>query len=115
MNQRADWLAWSLQFVVGLVFGALISLCFIRGGGGRRSLPLIIPSIAPSFTLGAALVGAALASYYGDQLWLDSSYRVIPPDAPQHSDISRRVSLITGIVGGGLILFAVARSFGILS
>jgi hypothetical protein len=109
MNERADWLAWSLQFFVGLVIGGLCSVIFIRGG--RRSIPLIAQEISPVFVLGAALIGAALASYYGDQLWLGDSYRVIPPDAPRHSIASRRASFMTGGIGGILILIALARSF----
>jgi len=38
MKKRADWLAWSLQFLSGFFIGALCSLMFIRG---RRSIPLI--------------------------------------------------------------------------
>ena len=76
MNKRADWFAWALQFLVGLVVGALFSVLFIHGGG--RRLPLIPLETAPTFVLGAALIGAALASYYGDQLWIGDSYRVGP-------------------------------------
>jgi predicted membrane protein len=113
MNERADWLAWSLQFLFGLVVGALFSLLFIRGG--RRSIPLIAGETSPTFILGAALIGAALASHYGDQLWLGDSYRVIPPDKPRHSPASLRASLVVGSIGGFLVLIALARSFGLLT
>jgi hypothetical protein len=113
MNERADWLAWSLQCLLGLVVGALFSVIFI--GGGRRSIPLIAREHSPTFILGTALIGAALASHYGDQLWLGDSYRVIPPDKPRHSLASLRASLTVGCIGGLLVLIALARSFGLLS
>lgn len=113
MNERADWLAWSLQFLLGLVVGAVFSVFFIRGG--RRSIPLIEREDAPLFILGVAFVGAALASHYGDQLWLGHSYRVIPPDKPRYSLMSLRASWAVGGVGGLLILTALVRSFGLFA
>lgn len=112
MNKRADWLAWFLQFFFGLVAGALCSGVFIRGG--YRSIPLIARETSPTFILGAALIGASLASRYGDVLWVGDSYRVIPPVEPRHSTASRRASLIVGGVGGLLVLIALVRSFGLL-
>lgn len=113
MNKRADWLAWSLQFLVGTVVGAACSCIFLRGG--HRGIPIIDRETSPAFILGAALIGAALASYYGDQLWVGSSYRVIPPDEPRHSVTSRRVSIIIGCIGVVLVLIALIRSLALLS
>lgn len=109
MNERADWLGWSIQFIVGFVAGAFSSLVFVRGG--RRSIPLIAQHTSPTFTLGLALIGAAVASRYGDAYWIGTSYSIIPPDEPKQSAASRRSSLVVGCVGGVLVLVALARSF----
>ena len=111
MKKRADWLAWSLQFLSGFFIGALCSLMFIRG---RRSIPLIEREASPVFAFGAALIGAALASYYGDQLWSGGSYFIIPPLKRGQSRASRRASLAVGCVGGILVLIAFLRPFGLL-
>jgi hypothetical protein len=113
MNERADWLAWSLQFLLGLVVGGVLSVIFIRGG--RRSIPLIAREDAPLFMLGAAFIGAALASHYGDALWLGNSYRVSPPDKPRHSLASVWASRVVGLIGGLLVLVALVRSFGLFA
>ncbi len=101
-----------MQFLAGLAVGATFGCVFLRGG--RRSIPLIARDSAPIFLLGTALIGAALASHYGDQLWRGSSYRVIPPEAPRQSDVSRRTSYIVGFIGGVLVVFALCDSFGLL-
>lgn len=113
MKQRADWLAWSLQFVVGLAVGAILGL-YITWRGWRFG------TSTPSqhflmLVAGAAFVGAGLASYYGDRLWFGSSYRVISPDEIPHSTTSKVLSITTGVVGGGLILIALLRNLNILS
>jgi hypothetical protein len=92
--------------------GALLSVIFIRG---RRSIPLIEREYSITFIIGAALLGAAVGSYYGDELWVGTSYRVIPPDRPRHSRLSQRVSFALGFLGGVLMLVALAQSFGFLS
>jgi hypothetical protein len=99
MRQRADWLAWSLQFIFGLIVGTFFGFGIIakshrRGGGWWLASEQV--SI---FLSGAALIGAGLASYYGDRLWLGSSYRVIPPDDMKQSRISRIISIVTGTLG----------------
>lgn len=112
MNRGADWLAWFLQFIAGLVAGALVSVAIIsrrRFGGGWW----LASQQVPTFIWGTALIGAGLASFYGDRLWLGSSYRVIPPDDIKHSDTSRIVSIITGALGGILVLTAILRHFGV--
>jgi hypothetical protein len=113
MKERADWLAWGMHFVLGLIGGAACSVFFIRGG--RRSIPLIARDAAPTFVIGAALIGAGVASLRGDQLWLGDSYRIIPPDAPHQSTASRRASQAVGAAGVALVLVAVARTLGFIS
>ena len=108
----ADWLGWSMQFVFGFVVGWLGGHLFTEEG--RRSIPLITSDNAPAFCAGVGLITAAFASHYGDQMWLGSSYRVIPPDAPQQNRASLVASIIAGTVGGLLVAAALARTFGLL-
>ena len=109
-QREADWLGWSMQFVFGYVVGWLFSYTFIEGR--RRSIPLISRETAHVFSAGIGLIVAALASRYGDQMWLGSSYRMIPPDAPQQSRVSVAASLVTGCIGGILVVVALARTYG---
>lgn len=112
MERGADWLAWILQFIVGLVVGAIVGLVIISRGRYSRGIWLD-PEQVSTFIFGAALVGAGLASYYGDRLWLGSSYRVIPPDGIKHNETSRMASMVTGLLGGILVLVSLLRHFGV--
>src|SRR4051794_38298407 len=111
MPKGADWLAWSMQFVAGLVVGSFVGLLFHPGGA--HSIPLLKSETWPEFMLGVALLGAGLGSYYGDVMWIGSSYRVVPPDEMQHSVASRRASFFVGACGVIRILFALAHNFGV--
>jgi ABC-type amino acid transport system permease subunit len=95
MKQCANWMAWTLQFIFGFVVGAIIGL---RGLGGRSAYSWECAS-GISFVLGVAFLGAALASYFGDRLWMGSCYSVLPPEPAQHSVSSRIASVITGMAG----------------
>ena len=67
------------------------------------------------FVIGAAFIGAALASYFGDKLWIGLTYRVIPPDAPKHNIRSCLASLIVGLIGLILCSIAICRSVNLWS
>ncbi len=113
MKHSADWFSWSLQFIAGLVVGAVVSLMFLgEHSRSGRGAGLVEWRNAPIFIAGAALIGAALASFYGDRLWLGDSYRVIPPDDIAHTDLSRIASIVVGVLGGLLVLAALLRQFG---
>ena len=103
MKEGADWLAWSMQFVAGLVAGSFVGVLFYPDGA--HSIPFFSREAWPEFLLGVALLGAGLGSYYGDVLWIGDSYRVIPPDRMQHSVASRRASFFVGACGVIRILF----------
>jgi hypothetical protein len=104
MKQGADWLAWSLQFTAGFIVGRILALYITRRSLYR--LPTASSQHVLMLVLGAALVGAGLASCFGDRLWLGSSYRVIPPDGVPHSRTSKALSVATTAIGGSLVLFA---------
>lgn len=113
MKRSADWLAWSLQFIAGLIVGALF-------GDGINSQPRkygggswLASEQGSTFIWGAALIGAGLASFYGDRLWWGYSYRVIPPLDMEHSNTSRLVSMVAGVIGSILVLTTILRHFGV--
>ncbi len=94
-NKSADWFAWILQFVFGFAFGAAVCLRITLESAFGESGWLAL-------VCGAGLIGAGLASFYGDRLW-NNHYRVIPPDEMQHSSPSRVASIVSG--SAGAILF----------
>jgi len=107
----ADWLSWVLQFIVGCFVGAFIGVSLLVR---RFGPPLIRGEMYYVFVSGAALVGGAIASHYGDELWLRSVNRRFPPDPPEQSNASNLCSLVIGIGGVLVMLFAVCRNFGFL-
>jgi hypothetical protein len=107
----ADWLSWVLQFIFGFFVGAFFGVALITR---RHRFPFIGGNMFFVFILGAALVGGAIASHYGDELWLHSTYRMFPPDPPEQSDLSNICSLVIGIGGMLVMLFAVCRNFGLI-
>ena len=109
MNPRADWFAWALHFLGGLIAGSFFSFLFLRGG--RRSIPIITSEAFPVFLIGLALLGAGLASRYGDRLWVGDSYRVIPPNEPRQSSVSCWTSFVTVCIGVIIIIIALGKSF----
>lgn len=112
MSNRADWIAWILHFILGLPVGAFIGYFLIsRSEGGRYSTShkpswlsndLILP-----YLIGTALLGAGIASLYGDKLWLSHNYKVIPPDGVQHSSKSKLCSYGSIAIGVALIVIPV--------
>jgi H+/gluconate symporter-like permease len=107
----ADWLSWVLQFIVGCFVGAFIGFSLILR---RYRPPLISGDMCYVFISGAALMGGAIASHYGDELWLRSTYRVFPPDAPEQSKTSNICSLVIGICGVLMVIFSVCRNYGLI-
>jgi len=107
MKPGADWLSWTLQCLVGMAAGAGIGLYLISNSGGGTHYHLrelwIKPEQVVPCLWGAALIGGALASQLGDQLWLRSAYLLLQPDAPRQSLASRLASVWLGILGVGLI------------
>lgn len=107
-NRQADWLAWSLQYLAGLIVGAVIG---VASTGRRHNLSLLAPDLLFPAMGGAALIGAGLASLLGDRLWIGSSYKFIPPDAPRHSLLSRMLSFLSMRAGAALIGLTLFTNF----
>jgi len=111
-NRGADWLSWIMQAIAGLFAGAVLGLGMAsrgRAGGWRFDETLLLP-----FIIGTAMMGAALASHYGDRLWIGHSYRIIPPDGVRHSRSSQFLSFFLGTAGLLLALSAILQQLQIL-
>ena len=114
MKRGADWFAWILQFILGLVVGALLGfallyLKFGRRRGGGSPIFKIAPDQASTFVWGVALIVAGLASLRGDRLWMGSSYNEMLSDDTKHSRVSRIISIVTMVLGSILVLVALFR------
>jgi hypothetical protein len=110
MKPSADWLAWTLQFLLGLVVGAIVGIGIILRIGLGYSMQ---SGILTTYVCGAALVGGALASYYGDRLWLGHSSRIIAPNTVRNSSASRATSMAAGAAGVALVVGAFLKYCGL--
>ena len=105
-QERADWLGWSSHFVAGSVMGTIAGcLCL----PGKFQPTFVSATEFPIFLSGLALLGGAIASFYGDELWIGATYRVILPMPPKHSRRSRLTSLGVAIAGSLLVTIALHR------
>lgn len=106
MSKRADWMAWGLHLVLGLLAGGLMGgLAYPR----RRSRDhfWLSEDLRLPFLIGAALLGAGLASLLGDELWLSGRYKVIPPNGVKHSQKSKICSYVCIAFGLCLMAFSI--------
>lgn len=110
---QADWLAWILHYLFGLVVGALAGWWVASPGRRGRYWHWIAFEHYPLFLSGCALIGACLGSLFGERLWTGLNYRVIPPDGIEHSHLSRGLSIASGVAGAVLVLLAVLRNAGV--
>lgn len=96
-HQRgADWLAWSLQLLLGLLVGASIGALAAERLLAREALPI--------FLAGSSLLGGGIHSYLGDRVWFPRS--IYDSEPPAQSKASRCASWIIGGVGALLCLVA---------
>lgn len=95
---RADWTAWSLQLVFGLIVGACIG-SFIWGRMLR--LDMIGRDQWPGIVFSVALVVGAITSRRGDRAWFRAS--LFDPEPPPQSPASKAASVVIGSYG--ILLF----------
>jgi len=114
-NLTADWLAWFLQFIFGAAVGFLMGYVVISRhtrynyySGGRCFL--LQPSDVIPFLFGASIWIGAIASHFGDRLWV--AYRIFPNDKVPQSKFGNFCSIVVGMIGVGLMVVAVMRTFG---
>ena len=107
-KENADWMAWGLQAALGGIVGAVMAVCGLL----KVNLEMAFADGA-GLVFGAAIFGAGLASLHGDALWLHTVTRVLPPDEPQHSPLSKFISCCLWSVGLCLIGRSLLRIFGV--
>jgi hypothetical protein len=107
-SKQADWLAFTLHFIFGLVVGFFGGFYLITRNASRINLAeaFIIP-----FLFGASLIGAGLATKLGDRLWIGDNYRIIPPDAPRHSRVSHYSSILALVLGSVMVGLSIISHF----
>ena len=115
MKHGADWLAWSMQFVVGLVVGFFAGYYafFYLFRRSFRYLRVIQDGEFITHLLGCALIGAGLASLLGDGLWTGSSNSYSSTDGIRHSNASQIASIIFIALGCVLIVKVFLARLGI--
>jgi hypothetical protein len=113
MKQKADWFAWVFQYIFGFIGGGCFAFAMTHKRFRVRSNGLITEHV-DTFIVGMALIWAAMASFYGDRLWLGSNYKIIPPDDISHNKISRLLSIITGTLGVTLVFKSLLHNWGFL-
>lgn len=96
---RTDWLAWSLQLALGFVvgFGASFPVARLLFRSGFISFDQMFLVM-----VGGALCCGAFASYYGNRAWMRPS--VFDAPEPPRTEPARKWSVITGSLGGLLVL-----------
>ncbi|HVM59683.1 MAG TPA: hypothetical protein VMV72_02360 [Verrucomicrobiae bacterium] len=111
MKRHANWLAWFMQGVLGLFVGALAGFVVVTG---RHGSSLVDDNLILPFMVGGALVGAGLASRYGDGLWFSDNYCEIPPDEPEQSNLSDILSWCLVAAGVATCVVTILRQFRVL-
>lgn len=114
MKQRADWLTWSLHLIAGLGAGALWGYVLILKRRSFGSAYWLASDQIPIFLCGTAFIGASLASFYGDRLWINIlSYRMIPPGEMRHAKNSHILSIGIGVLGALLVTTVLLQHFDV--
>ncbi len=117
MNRLGEWIGWAMHYILGLVVGGAIGAGMIYGRHGRRSSMdsgLISQQVALPFILGASLLGAGFGALLGDRLWMGDNYRVIAPESPANTSLTKITSIISIVIGAGFIGYALYRQIFIL-
>ena len=67
------------------------------------------------FCIGIGLIVGAVATHYGDRLWLgENCNRTLPPDEVEESNASRTCTIVIGLAGAALMIYAILRTMKVI-
>ena len=111
-ERKADWLGWWIQFIVGFLVGILIGFMLVCRRHGWRWWH--DANAAVFFSLGLGLLIGAIATQYGDRLWMGGRYsRFLPPDEIQHSTFRKILAVLIGVAVAVMMIYSSLVSFGV--
>ena len=106
-EDRTNWISWILQGLLGLV-------CGLYGGfalSHTRDGPLLQPGCTALFVWGATLLGAGIATIYGDQLWMQFPNQTYPPEKVVRGRVGKFLSQALCVAGTALVIVALIRNW----
>jgi hypothetical protein len=106
-EEKTNWISWILQGLIGLI-------CGLYGGfalSHTRDGPWMQPGCTALFVWGATLLGAGIATIYGDQLWLQFPNQTYPPEKVPSGRVGKFLSQALCVAGTALIVAALIRNW----
>jgi len=111
MNRLGEWIGWALHYFFGLVVGAGGGFWLISDNRAHRSAGTnaFADETTMPFVIGAALFFAGVGALLGDRLWMGDNYRMIAPEEPSHTPLTKVASIISIALGACFIGYALYR------
>ena len=112
---KADWLGWWIQLIFGIVVGSLLG-CALASKGRYSPGWWLDGNLVFPFVIGAGLITGAIASQFGDRLWMENFSKFVFPDdsdIPQ-SNLSKICSILIGITGAGMMIYAILTTMKVI-
>lgn len=101
--EKPDYLPWALQYAFGAGIGAFLGFC----------LQMFFPFSAPFYWMGTigggALLGAGVASTWGNTLFADVMMKVLPENPHPQTPGTRLISHFSLAAGLSLVLICTVR------
>lgn len=101
-EDKTNWVSWILQGLLGSICG----LYFGYELSHTRDGPWMRPGCTATFIWGAILLGAGIATIYGDQLWMQFPNQTYPPEKVASGRIGKFLSYALCGTGAGLVATA---------
>jgi hypothetical protein len=112
MTPRAYRIAWLILFFIGLLIGALAG--FFAGISPHTYRPWLRHAFLFQFATGTSLLGGALTTYNADKMRMgDGAEHEIHLDSPAQRILMKSMSVLSGCVGGSIVLVTVGRNFNL--
>ena len=109
MTSKADWITWSVHYLVGMVLGVVVAFVIIDELQLWYESSFLLPIL-----IGSVAFCGGVSSIYGDRFWRDFLGRVTLPKRPETSSVSRVISM-SSVVGGFVLLSTMVVKYLYLS